>query len=768
MNSDRKGEDFYPEDVDTLISTLHGLGVQLGGPAAPLGFNSDSAMGTGSRTTHTAGFTSNFSLETRAAELEVGDPPLPVCLTESNVAEALRKADSLHMQRYGQPSVLSPYFASPLFEVDAGRPVTSGENVGRLAPFDFHPSLGHSGHGASSVIPTPRELPARFLPGAESLSVLQLSKRPKPRAKDVAHRQSLASTGPPRFHDMDISFGEASPGLSAPRYHSPPIALPTEAVHSPERGLPLSQPTTGGRASSSLFLSRAERDMTEGRLGLAWQSSLPDTSTAQATPAPLSFGGGGAKTSPGPHPDLIDSIPFSVTLVLPDGRRLLHPTWPTVNIQVLRRQVSLTFQCVPTALFFVGHGSVLDLERKLSDPPVITGTTPVYVFFNLPDALRFLALQPSGETPPPPPPPALLPRTTFDPLRSSDRTSYDKLRATFKCPKFLGDPRHWKQWNKGFVRFMALQQLDHVLDVCFKVVVMTVNHQQDNKLVYYLLEDAVSGSTVATKYVRRAPEWDGHAAYNSLYDGYAFSGPATATLLLSELTNFRFQVDETASELVLRLQEIFEDLEAVPGQSAVVFSDTQKINYLLSTIKHERSLQPVYVQIQTEQIRGRVTFEQACDDLRYRCEANRADELINERVKGKIRGLIAAGDGGVDANTSPAASLTTPVALITTAPQRQNKSSSNKAATKRAKKDSCVCLAKGCAIAVPSQCRLCRLHYHECIAGKQPTLALRTGGVAQYDASTSKIVYPPTATHDTPTKVKAHVAFASSATTAVE
>jgi hypothetical protein len=315
---------------------------------------------------------------------------------------------------------------------------------------------------------------------------------------------------------------------------------------------------------------------------------------------------------------------------------------------------------------------------------------------------------------------------------------------------------------------MALQQLDHVLDVSFKVVVMTLNHQQDNKLVYYLLEDAVSGSTVATKYVRRAPEWDGHAAYNSLYDGYAFSGPATATLLLSELTNFRFNVDETASELVLRLQEIFEDLEAVPGQSAVVFSDTQKINYLLSTIKHERSLQPVYVQIQTEQIRGRVTFEQACDDLRYRCEANRADDLLNERVKGKIRGLIAAGDGGGDANTSPAASLTTPVALITTAPQRQNKGSSNKAATKRTKKDSCVCLAKGCAIAVPPQCRLCRLHYHECIAGKQPTLALRTGGVAQYDASTSKIVYPPTATHDTPTKVKAHVAFASSATTAVE
>jgi hypothetical protein len=56
---------------------------------------------------------------------------------------------------------------------------------------------------------------------------------------------------------------------------------------------------------------------------------------------------------------------------------------------------------------------------------------------------------------------------------------------------------------------------------------------------------------------------------------------------------------------------MFEDLEAVPGQSAVVFSDTQKVNYLLCAIKHERSLQPIYVQIQIDQLRVRITFDQA-------------------------------------------------------------------------------------------------------------------------------------------------------------
>jgi hypothetical protein len=270
---------------------------------------------------------------------------------------------------------------------------------------------------------------------------------------------------------------------------------------------------------------------------------------------------------------------------------------------------------------------------------------------------------------------------------------------------------------------------------------------------------------VATKYVR-APLWDGHAAYNFLFDGFSFSGPATATLLLSELSHFRFAVDESASEMVLRLQEMFEDLEAVPDQSAVVFGDTQKINYLLSAIKHERTMQPVYVQIQTDQLRGRITFEQACEDLRYRCETNRADELLGTTARTtKVRGLVARGE--LPLCTTHSHSTTTP-ALITTENKRQNSPS-----TRQPKKGSSACLAKGCDSVVPSHVHLCRLHYHECVSGKQTQLPLRTGGTAHYDASTNKIVYPtsalsvPSKPGSTPTTkpkvtVKAHVAFASS------
>jgi hypothetical protein len=283
--------------------------------------------------------------------------------------------------------------------------------------------------------------------------------------------------------------------------------------------------------------------------------------------------------------------------------------------------------------------------------------------------------------------------------------------------------------------FPFSQQLDYVIADDFLAQQKTTKLNEDNKLVYYILEEAVSSSKIAAKYVRRAPEWDGNAAYTILYDGYAFSGPAEATLLLSELGNFRFGADETASELCLRLQELFEDLEAVPGDSAMSFGNTQKISYLLSAIRHERSLGPVYVQIQTDQLRGRLTFDQACDDLRARCEAMRADDLLSTTVRsGKVRGFAAKTGSSclIPADTLSEDSST--LALITTANKRQN---DRKPDAKQVE-----CLAKGCATLTPPHLRLCRLHYHECIAGKHSSLLLKTGDRATYDATTHKIVFP--------------------------
>jgi hypothetical protein len=325
------------------------------------------------------------------------------------------------------------------------------------------------------------------------------------------------------------------------------------------------------------------------------------------------------------------------------------------------------------------------------------------------------------------------------------------LRSAFKCPKFLGEARHWKVWNQGFVRFLSINRLDHVIEEAFLVTSLTVSHQEDNKLVYYILEDAVAGSSVAAKYVRRAAIWNGHEAYYLLYDGFSLSGPANAAVLLGELSHFRFKVDETPSEVTLRLEELFDDLESIPGTAAMTLNDTQKINYLLSAIRPERALASVYSQIQTEQVRGTITFVQACDDLRFRCEALRADDLLhaaNQPVR--VRGLLAAPED----TPSPGQAPVPTHALITTADKRQNRGATGK-------KEPVPCTVKGCDTMTAAHLRLCKRCYHECIAGKTPTLTLKTGEKATFDTTTQRIVFPSgTKVPGTRSIVKAAVAFA--------
>jgi hypothetical protein len=320
-------------------------------------------------------------------------------------------------------------------------------------------------------------------------------------------------------------------------------------------------------------------------------------------------------------------------------------------------------------------------------------------------------------------------------------------------------------WNQGFVRFLAINKLDYVIEESFILTNLNIGQQDDNKLVYYILEDAVSGSAVATKYLRRAAVWNGHEAYFLLFDGFALSGPATAAIFLGELSHFRFKVDETPSEVVLRLQELFDDLESIPGNAAMVIHGTQKINYLLSAMRHERSLASVYAQIQTEQVRGTITFEQACDDLHYRCEAMRADDLLAlANQPAKVRGLVSSTSELPETGSR---------ALITTADKRQNRGApktdalvtfdknQNKVSKK---KDTVVCMVKGCDTLTLAYLRLCKRCYHECIAGKNSTLILKSGDKAVFDVATQWIAFPPSADRGSATSgprsiVKAAVTF---------
>ena len=218
---------------------------------------------------------------------------------------------------------------------------------------------------------------------------------------------------------------------------------------------------------------------------------------------------------------------------------------------------------------------------------------------------------------------------------------YSKLLGTFKLPKFDGAPKNWKQWDRDFVRFLGLHQLEHVLLEDFLLMLPHPEAVASNKIVYFLIEEAVVPGTLASKYVRQAPLWDGHGAYVLLYNGFVFSGPQTATVLMAELSTIRFQQGETGTAFCLRLTELLEDLEHIPGTAAVCLNDTQKLGYLLSAIRHEKDLGGVYVQLQTDQLRGKVTFEQACQELHFRCEAIRADNLLDSRFRPTGRALIS-------------------------------------------------------------------------------------------------------------------------------
>jgi hypothetical protein len=286
-----------------------------------------------------------------------------------------------------------------------------------------------------------------------------------------------------------------------------------------------------------------------------------------------------------------------------------------------------------------------------------------------------------------------------------------KLLSSFKLPKFNGAARDWKAWDRAFQRFLGLHQLDHVLDEDFASKLWSnPGGKEANKLVFFLLEDAVAPGSLASKYVRQAAKWDGHGAYTLLHNGYVFSGPQTATILLGELSSLRLLRDENASAFCLRLVELIEDLEMIPGNAAVFLAETQKLGYLLSAIRHEPSLQSVYVQLQTDQLRGRVSFEEACRELHFRVEAMRADDLMDTRV-GK--------------------------ALISTHIKK------NGQGAVRADVVMSPCLSKLCNELVASYMPLCKICYLQCMAGKLPSIELRDNlGKASYNPTSKRIDYP--------------------------
>ncbi len=117
----------------------------------------------------------------------------------------------------------------------------------------------------------------------------------------------------------------------------------------------------------------------------------------------------------------------------------------------------------------------------------------------------------------------------------------------------------------------------------------------------------------------------------------------------------------------------------------------------------------------------RVTFDQACRELHFRCEVIRADEFLDSRP-GKA--LIATGGKTSDV-----------LCLIST--ERKKKGQEGQPQEKLE------CLKQGCSTMIPSYLPLCKVCYLECMAGKTVSVVLRDHlGTATYNSGTKKIDFP--------------------------
>jgi hypothetical protein len=248
---------------------------------------------------------------------------------------------------------------------------------------------------------------------------------------------------------------------------------------------------------------------------------------------------------------------------------------------------------------------------------------------------------------------------------------------------------------------------------------------------------------------------NGFEAYYTLHDGFVFAAATSSTILLNDLANFRFKANETPTELIMRLEELFQELEMLPNGAALTFNDTQRIGYLLGALRHEPAWETVASSITSSQLKGDQTFRQACNELRFRCEADRAYDLIDKSMKTRrqvtalgARAEVASGgdnEASVGDGSLADSSINALVnMLVSTAAKRLNKDDTNDLKAGRRKH---TCLAKGCA--TKTAFCLCGLHYHSIVSGKSPTLELADGlGVASYNVTTKLIDYPITIPKD--------------------
>ncbi len=285
------------------------------------------------------------------------------------------------------------------------------------------------------------------------------TKRPKEREKDKEYRRlTLTSANVPfcQFHDRTVSRShpaERSQGLVQDVFRT----SPAQSVPSPA-----------------------------GQQGATSASTPPGDRNA-----------GGSFFTAGRRPYVDPS--FEITLIY-EGRQVRHEVSESLPVSSLMNDAGRIYRIDPNALIlmlFSASPTILNRMLTLRGPPWVVPNSSLFVFVAANTSEGRLTYPAMGGE-----------RFQLD--VAAVPKMHSKLLGTFKLPKFDGTPKSWKQGDLDFVRFLGLHQLEHVLLEGFPQILPHSEAVASNKIVYFLIEEAVLPGTLASKYVRQAPLWDGH------------------------------------------------------------------------------------------------------------------------------------------------------------------------------------------------------------------------------------------------------------------
>jgi hypothetical protein len=183
---------------------------------------------------------------------------------------------------------------------------------------------------------------------------------------------------------------------------------------------------------------------------------------------------------------------FEINLTF-EGRVVRHEVSADMRVSYLKDDAAAIYHLDASNLVLMLFGMnphTLAPQGRLSDPPPVVPGSTVLIF-----NIAGMAMHPGVVYPVPQ---FSLPVQALAP--SPNINAGSKFLANFKLSKFDGTTRNWKQWDKSFVRFLSIHQLDQGIEEDFlSVLPLSPQDFNSNKMVYYLLEDAIVIGIISSK-----------------------------------------------------------------------------------------------------------------------------------------------------------------------------------------------------------------------------------------------------------------------------